>query len=348
MALKTFKPTTPSLRGLVQVDRSALWKGRPVKSLLSPLKNATGRNNRGRITAWNKGGGHKKLYREIDFKRSKKGMFATVERLEYDPNRTAFIALIKYEDGTVSYILSPEGLAAKDRVISGDNADIRVGNALPLANIPIGAFVHNIELKAGKGGQLIRTAGGSASIVGKDAGYVSVKLRSGEVRLILAECYATIGVLSNSDQKNVKIGKAGRNRWLGKRPTVRGVAMNPIDHPHGGGEGKTSGGRHPVTPWGKSTKGNMGKRSSWKPPFVDGFLLKKADAAIEAGSTKPIKTMSRRSTILPKFVGLNFEVYNGKKYISVRVKEEMVGHKLGEFSLTRTFQGHSGHRKEGK
>jgi large subunit ribosomal protein L2 len=269
MSLKTFKPTTPSLRGLVQVDRSALWKGRPVKSLVSALKNTNaGRNNRGRITSWNKGGGHKKLYREIDFKRSKKDMFATVERLEYDPNRTAFIALIKYEDGTLSYILSPEGLTINDRVMSGDNADIRVGNALPVANIPIGSSVHNIELKVGKGGQLIRSAGGSASIIGKDAGYVSVKLRSGEVRLILGECYATIGVLSNPDQKNIKIGKAGRNRWLGKRPTVRGVAMNPIDHPHGGGEGKTSGGRHPVTPWGKSTKGKKTRHNKRTNKFI--------------------------------------------------------------------------------
>ena len=271
MPLKTFNPTTPSQRGVVQVDKSALWKGRPEKSLVSGLKSPKGRNNYGRITSWHRGGGHKKLYRQIDFKRSKRDMPATVLRTEYDPNRSAFIALIKYEDGTLSYILAPEGLSVDDKVMAGADADVRLGNALPLSVIPIGSFVHNVELKPGKGGQLIRAAGGSASVIGKDSGYVSLKLRSGEVRLISAECYATIGVLSNPDQKNIKIGKAGRNRWLGRRPVVRGVAMNPVDHPHGGGEGKTSGGRHPVTPWGKSTKGKKTRHNK----RTDRFILKR-------------------------------------------------------------------------
>lgn len=268
MALKTFKPVTPSMRGVVQIDKSALWKGRPEKTLVSGLRSAAGRNNRGRTTSWHKGGGHKKLYRQIDFKRSKRGMFADVQRLEYDPNRSAFIALIKYEDGTLSYILAPDGLKEGDKVMAGPDADVRLGNALPLSAIPIGSFIHNVELKPGKGGQLIRAAGGSASVIGKDSGYVSLKLRSGEVRLISAECYATIGILSNPDQKNIKIGKAGRNRWLGRRPVVRGVAMNPVDHPHGGGEGKTSGGRHPVTPWGKSTKGKKTRHNKRTNKFI--------------------------------------------------------------------------------
>jgi large subunit ribosomal protein L2 len=268
MALKTFKPTTPGTRGLVQVDRSELWSGRPEKSLVTGKKAVAGRNNYGRKTSWQRGGGHKKLYRIIDFKRLKHDMPAIVERIEYDPNRTAFIALVKYEDGVMSYILAPEGLKAGDKISAGENADIRVGNALPLNNIPIGSVVHNIELKPGKGAQMIRAAGSSASISGKDSGYTLIKLRSGEVRLVLSRCYATIGVLSNPDQKNVKIGKAGRNRWKGKRPHVRGVAMNPVDHPHGGGEGKSSGGRHPVSPWGKSAKGKKTRNKKRSNKFI--------------------------------------------------------------------------------
>jgi large subunit ribosomal protein L2 len=271
MALKFFKPTTPGIRGLIQVDKSEIWKGRPEKTLVKGKKNTAGRNNYGRKTSWQRGGGHKKLYRLIDFKRIKRDMFATVERLEYDPNRTAFINLVKYEDGTLSYILAPEGLKVGDKIIAGETADIKVGNALPLSNIPIGSVVHNIELKPGKGGQIIRAAGSSASIVGKDSGYTLLKLRSGEVRLVLSTCYATIGTLSNPDQKNVNIGKAGRNRWKGKRPHVRGVAMNPVDHPHGGGEGKTSGGGHPVTPWGKPTKGKKTRNNK----RTNKFILKK-------------------------------------------------------------------------
>jgi large subunit ribosomal protein L2 len=255
MTLKTFKPTTPGVRQLVQIDRSSLWKGKPHKGLVEGKKSSGGRNNFGRTTVWHKGGGHKKLYRNIDFKRSKFDVPSVVERLEYDPNRTAFIALIRYVDGEYSYILAPEGLKVGDTVVAGPSADIKVGNALPLKHIPVGTQIHNIEMKQGKGGQLARAAGAYASLAGKDSGYAQIKLRSGELRIVPLECIATVGVVSNVEHQNEKIGKAGRNRWMGVRPTVRGVAMNPVDHPHGGGEGKTSGGRHPVTPWGKSTKG---------------------------------------------------------------------------------------------
>ncbi|NBO17658.1 MAG: 50S ribosomal protein L2 [Proteobacteria bacterium] len=255
MALKTFKPTTNAQRQLVLVDRSHLHKGKPVKQLTEGKSKSGGRNSNGRITSFRVGGGHKQSYRIIDFKRRKFDMPATVERLEYDPNRTAFIALIRYEDGEQAYILAPQKLAEGDIVISGERVDIKPGNTLPLKNIPVGTVIHNVELKEGKGGQLARSAGGYAQLVGKDAGYAQVKLRSGELRLIRAECLATIGAVSNPDHQNAVIGKAGRSRWLGIRPCVRGVAMNPVDHPHGGGEGRTSGGRHPVTPWGKGTKG---------------------------------------------------------------------------------------------
>ena len=255
MALKHFKPTTPSQRELVQVDRSELYKGKPVKQLTQGLIKSGGRNNNGRVTTRHQGGGHKRSYRLIDFKRNKFDMVATVERIEYDPNRTSFIALIKYEDGELAYILAPQRLQAGDKVVSGQKTDVKPGNAMPLKNIPIGTIVHNVEMKAGKGGQIARAAGSYVQLVGKDSGYAQIKLRSGELRLVRAECLATIGAVSNPDHQNVNYGKAGRMRWLGVRPTVRGVAMNPIDHPHGGGEGKTSGGRHPVTPWGKPTKG---------------------------------------------------------------------------------------------
>lgn len=255
MALKTFNPTTPSQRGLVLVDRSGLWKGQPERSLTEGLRKKGGRNNNGRITARRRGGGHKRRYRVVDFKRLKYDVEATVERLEYDPNRTAFIALIKYADGELSYILAPQRLREGDKVIAGAAADIKPGNAMPMQSIPVGTIVHNIEMKVGKGGQIARSAGTYAQIIGKDQGYAQLRLSSGELRLVRSECMATIGAVSNPDQQNIKLGKAGRNRWLGKRPSVRGVAMNPIDHPHGGGEGRTSGGRHPVTPWGKPTKG---------------------------------------------------------------------------------------------
>ncbi len=255
MALKAFKPTTPSQRQLVIVDRSELWKGEPVKALTEGLRKNGGRNNTGRITLRHRGGGAKRRYRVIDFKRGKSDVVATVERLEYDPNRTAFIALIKYEDGELSYILAPQRLKAGDKVVAGEKVDVKPGNAMPMKNMPVGTIIHNIEMKPGKGGQMARAAGTYAQLVGRDAGYALLRLSSGEVRMVRADCRATVGAVSNPDQQNIVIAKAGRNRWLGHRPSVRGVAMNPIDHPHGGGEGRTSGGRHPVTPWGKPTKG---------------------------------------------------------------------------------------------
>ena len=255
MALKKFNPTTPGRRGLVLVDRAGLWKGKPVKALTEGLNKKGGRNNTGRITARRRGGGHKRLYRLIDFKRRKFDVPAKVLRLEYDPNRTAFIALLEYEDGELGYILAPQRLDVGDTVISGDKVDIKPGNARPLASIAIGTIVHNVEMKPGKGGQIARSAGTYVQLVGRDAGHALLRLGSGEARMVRAECMATIGAVSNSDQGNIKLGKAGRKRWLGKRPSVRGVAMNPVDHPHGGGEGRTSGGRHPVTPWGRPTKG---------------------------------------------------------------------------------------------
>ncbi|MCH9844465.1 MAG: 50S ribosomal protein L2 [Alphaproteobacteria bacterium] len=256
MALKLYKPTTPGQRGLVQTERSELHKGKPVKSLSFGLSGSGGRNNLGRITSRRRGGGHKRKYRIIDFKRQKFDMEATVERLEYDPNRSAFIALIKYEDGELNYIIAPQKLKAGDKVLSSkSNIDVQPGNTMPLNYVPIGSIIHNIEMKPGKGAQMIRAAGTYAQLVGRDQGYAQLKLMSGELRVVRGECMASIGAVSNQDNKNIKLGKAGRNRWLGRRPSVRGVAMNPIDHPHGGGEGRTSGGRHPVTPWGVPTKG---------------------------------------------------------------------------------------------
>ena len=256
MALKTYKPTTPGQRGLVLIDRSELWKGRPVKALTEGLSKNGGRNNTGRITMRRKGGGAKRLYRIVDFKRRHFGVPATVERIEYDPNRTAFIALLKYEDGTKAYILAPQRVGVGDTVVSGPKVDVKPGNAMPFTGMPIGTIVHNIELKAGKGGQIARAAGNYAQFVGRDGGYAQLRLSSGELRIVRQECMATVGAVSNPDHSNQNFGKAGRNRHKGKRPAVRGVVMNPIDHPHGGGEGRTSGGRHPVTPWGKPTKGH--------------------------------------------------------------------------------------------
>ncbi|MEI8145981.1 MAG: 50S ribosomal protein L2 [Alphaproteobacteria bacterium] len=255
MALKTFKPITPGLRQLVLVDRSDLYKGKPVKSLTEGLSSSGGRNNLGRITVRFRGGGHKQTYRLVDFKRRTLDVPAKVQRIEYDPNRSAFIALIEYEGGALSYILAPQRLAVGDTVIAGELVDVKPGNSMPMANMPVGTIVHNVELKLGKGGAIARSAGTYAQIVGRDGGNVILRLNSGEQRLALGRCVATVGAVSNPDHMNVSIGKAGRNRWLGFRPHNRGVAMNPIDHPHGGGEGRTSGGRHPVTPWGFPTKG---------------------------------------------------------------------------------------------
>jgi large subunit ribosomal protein L2 len=268
MALKAYKPVTPGTRGLILSTSSDLWKGRPEKSLVSGISSTGGRNNLGRMTNRNIGSRHKRLYRQVDFKRSKRDIVGTVERLEYDPNRTAYIALISYDDGEKAYILAPQKLKAGDKVLAGEKADIRVGNALPLANIPLGTVVHNVEMKPGKGGQLARSAGASVQLVARDQGYAQLRLSSGEVRLVPAACYATVGMVSNPDHQNEVLGKAGRNRWKGRRPHVRGVAMNPVDHPHGGGEGKTSGGRHPVTPWGKSTKGKRTRRNKATSKYI--------------------------------------------------------------------------------
>lgn len=271
MALKNFKPTTPSQRALVLVDRSELHKGKPIKALTEGQSSKGGRNNNGRITMRRRGGGHKRRYRIIDFRRNKLDVPATVERLEYDPNRSAFLALLKYEDGELAYILAPQRVGPGDTVVAGERVDVRPGNSMPMENIPVGTIIHNIEMKPGAGGQIARAAGTYAQLVGKDAGFAQLRLNSGELRMVPARCVATIGSVSNPDNKNTNMGKAGRNRWLGKRPSVRGVAMNPVDHPHGGGEGRSSGGRHPVTPWGVPTKG---KRTRGKKPS-DKYIMRR-------------------------------------------------------------------------
>ena len=268
MALKTFKPVTPSLRQLVIVDRSELHKGKPVKTLTEGKSSKGGRNNAGRVTVRFRGGGHKQAYRIVDFKRRKLDVVGKVERLEYDPNRTAFMALIRYADNELAYILAPQRLSVGDEVISGQQVDVKPGNAMPIANIPVGTIVHNVEMKIGKGGAIARSAGAYAQIVGRDQGYVILRLNSGEQRLVHGQCFATIGAVSNPDHMNTSIGKAGRSRWLGRRPHNRGVTMNPIDHPHGGGEGRTSGGRHPVTPWGKPTKGKKTRSNKSTDRFI--------------------------------------------------------------------------------
>ena len=271
MTLKTLKPTTPGQRGTVLVSKSHLWKGDSFKPLTTSYKSTGGRNNQGRITSRRMGGGVKRNYRIIDFKRNKFDVYAEVIRIEYDPNRSAFICLLKYEDGIFKYILSPQKIKVGDKLISSDNATIKEGNCLPLKYIPVGTSIHNIELKPGAGGQLVRSAGSSAQIISKEDLFVQLKLVSGEIRLVNKNCLATIGIVSNPDNKNIKLGKAGRKRYLGFRPKVRGVVMNPVDHPHGGGEGRTSGGRHPVTPWGQSTKGKK-TRSNKK---TNVFILKR-------------------------------------------------------------------------
>src|SRR5271154_2856902 len=268
MALKTYNPTTPGQRQRVMVDRSALYKGKPVKNLTEGKQSTGGRGNTGRITVRFRGGGHKKAYRVVDFKRTKVDMPATVERLEYDPNRTAFIALVKYTDGTEAYILAPQRLAVGDTVVAGNYVDVKPGNVMPLGNMPIGTIIHSVELKIGKGGQLARSAGTYAQIVGRDQDYVIIRLNSGEQRLVHGRCTATIGAVSNPDHMNISIGKAGRKRWLGRMPHNRGVSMNPVDHPLGGGEGRSSGGRHPVTPWGKPTKGKKTRTNKKTTKFI--------------------------------------------------------------------------------
>ena len=268
MALKTFKSYTKSTRGTVLVDREKLWKGKPLKSLTAGSHSTGGRNNLGRITSRHKGAGHKQKYRQIDFYRKKDDMKAKIERIEYDPNRSAHVALIKYEDGTMNYILAPNKIKIGDEVVSGRNKEIKIGNCMPLSDIPAGTDIHNIELTPNGGGKLARSAGSTAQISGLFENYCIVKLSSGEIRKIINSARATIGSLSNPDHQNIKIGKAGRNRWKGRRPSVRGVAMNPVDHPHGGGEGKTSGGRNPVSPWGQSAKGLKTRKNKRSNKFI--------------------------------------------------------------------------------
>lgn len=268
MALKKFNPRSPGQRTLVQIDRSGLHKGAPEKTLTEGLKKTGGRNNMGRTTARHIGGGHKRRYRIIDWKRNNFDKVATVERLEYDPNRTAFIALIKYEDGTKNYILAPQRLNAGDQVVSGEKVDVKPGNAMQLRNMPVGTIIHNVEMKPGKGGQMVRSAGTYAQLVGRDQGYAQIRLASGELRIVRGECMATVGAVSNPDHMNTNMGKAGRNRWKGRRPSVRGVAMNPVDHPLGGGEGKSAGGRHPCTPWGKPTMGYKTRKNKATDKFI--------------------------------------------------------------------------------
>jgi len=268
MALKKYNPTSAGSRQLTLVKDDELWKGRPEKKLTRGLRKTGGRNNNGRITTRHIGGGHKQLYRIIDFKRTKIDMEATVLRLEYDPNRTGYIALIEYKDGVRSYILAPQRLAKGDKVVAGANVDVKPGNAAPLKNLPVGTIVHNVEMKVGKGGQMARSAGCYAQIVGRDQGYVQLKLSSGELRVVKGECMASVGAMSNADHMNESLSKAGRKRWMGVRPTVRGVAMNPVDHPLGGGEGRTSGGRHPCTPWGKNTKGKKTRTNKSTDKFI--------------------------------------------------------------------------------
>ena len=255
MTLKTFKPYTKSTRGTIIVAKQGLWKGKSIKSLTIGKKSSSGRNNLGRITSRRRGSGHKQKYRKIDFYRNKHDIEAVVERIEYDPNRTSHIMLVKYEDGERAYMLVPQNIKIGDKIISGSKKEIKIGNCMPLHDIPVGTAIHNVEMKPGGGAKIARAAGSSVQITGSDGEYSIIKLASGEIRKIISRAKATIGVLSNPDQKNIKIGKAGRSRWLGIRPSVRGVVMNPVDHPHGGGEGKSSGGRHPVSPWGQSAKG---------------------------------------------------------------------------------------------
>ncbi len=265
MALKTYEPATPAQRQLVLVDRSALYRGDPVKTLVEGQKSTGGRNNLGRITSRFRGGGHKQAYRLVDFKRRKFNLPAKVERIEYDPNRTAFIALIRYEDGTLSYILAPQRLAVGDTVIAGEQVDIKPGNAMPIGNMPIGTIVHNVEIKIGKGGQIARSAGSYTQIVGRDGDYVILRLNSGEQRLVHGRCMATVGAVSNPDNMNISIGKAGRKRWMGRLPHNRGISMNPVDHPHGG---RTKGGGHWTTPWGIPTKGKKTRKNKATTKFI--------------------------------------------------------------------------------
>lgn len=280
MALKTYRPITNAMRSLVAIDRSELWAGKPIKTLTEGLKKSGGRNNQGRITARGIGGGHERRYRMIDFKRNKFGMQATVERLEYDPNRTAFIALVKYSDGTLSYILAPQKVTKGDVLESGEKVDVKNGNAMMLKNIPVGTVVHNVELRPGKGGQLARSAGSFVQLVGRDAGFAQIRLNSGELRMVSQDCMATIGAVSNPDHANTQVGKAGRTRWKGSRSISRSIARNPVDHPNGG---RTKGGKHWMSPWGKSAKGKKTRHNK----KTEGFIINRPNRRKDAqGSNK--------------------------------------------------------------
>ena len=367
MGVRRYKPTTPGRRGSSVSDFVEVTRSEPEKSLVRPLHSKGGRNVHGRVTVRHQGGGHKRAYRVIDFRRhDKDGVPAKVAHIEYDPNRTARIALLHYADGEKRYIIAPARLNQGDTVEAGPSADIKPGNNLPLRNIPVGTVIHAIELRPGGGAKIARSAGTSVQLVAKDGGMAQLRMPSGEIRNVDARCRATIGEVGNAEQSNINWGKAGRMRWKGKRPTVRGVAMNPIDHPHGGGEGKTSGGRHPVSPWGAArgphppcTQGErpphcpppqgheeaLGAnehmpRSLKKGPFVDDHLTKKVDAQNDKGTKNVIKTWSRRSMIVPSMLGHTIAVHDGRKHVPVFVTEAMVGHKLGEFAPTRTFRGH--------
>jgi large subunit ribosomal protein L2 len=281
MALKSYNPTSPSMRQLVTIDRSELHKGKPVKTLTEGLSSSGGRNNHGRITSRFRGGGHKRTYRLVDFKRRGNwGVAATVERLEYDPNRTAFIALVKYDGGELAYILAPQRLQVGDKVLAADRVDVKPGNAAPLKAIPVGTIIHNVELKPGAGGQMARSAGSFAQLIGRDGDWSQIRLASGEIRRVRSECMASIGAVSNPDHQNINYGKAGRMRWKGRKPHNRGVTMNPVDHPHGGGEGRTSGGRHPVSPWGQPTKGHKTRRNK----KTDGMIIRSRHLAKTRGA----------------------------------------------------------------
>ncbi len=273
MGIKTYQPYTETRRFQTGLTFEELTSSKPYKPLLEPKTRISGRNNLGQLTIWHRGGGHKRHYRVIDFRREKFGIPARVRTIEYDPNRSAFISLVSYADGDKRYILCPQGLKVGDTVVSGPEADIMVGNALPLKNVPVGTLIHNLELRPGRGGQLVRSAGGSAQLLAKEGDYAQVRLPSGEVRRLHVGCMATIGQIGNLDHENVSMGKAGRKRWMGIRPTNRGVSMNPVDHPHGGGEGKTSGGRHPVTPWGQPTRGYKTRHNR----RTDAFIVKRRE-----------------------------------------------------------------------
>ena len=328
MGIKTYRPYTPSRRHMTGSDFSEITKTTPEKSLLASKSRTAGRNNQGKITVRHRGGGAKRKYRIIDFKRKKDGIPATVIGIEYDPNRTANIALICYADGEKAYILAPQGLTDGMKVMNGPEAEVRVGNCLPLSEIPVGTQIHNIELYPGRGGQLVRSAGNSAQLMAKEGKYATLRLPSGEMRMVPIICRASIGVVGNGDHNLINIGKAGRKRHMGIRPTVRGSVMNPNDHPHGGGE-----------PMARSLK---------KGPFADESLLKKVKAMNEAGDKSVIKTWSRRSTIFPQMVGHTIAVHDGRKHVPVYVTEDMVGHKLGEFVATRTYRGHGKDEKKSR